>query len=120
MEQKIPKHITIQLSAPKFVLILIFNQKSIFRHKNQIRLFFGNKEKLETVKTALKNQIPIQLLRPVKPLTIDTVDFKRMVALSNNDTTVDGQKSYPLAGALLPYNRIIAYYWNLYSTRMGI
>jgi hypothetical protein len=27
---------------------------------------------------------------------------------------------YPLAGALLPYNRIIAYYGNLYSTRMGI
>jgi hypothetical protein len=27
----------------------------------------------------------------LKPLTIDTVDFnKRMVALSNNDTTVDG------------------------------
>ena len=56
-------------------------------------------------------------------LTIDTVDYnKRMVALSNNDTTgrwpVKGP--YPLPGALLPYNRIIAYYGNLYSTRMGI
>ncbi len=27
---------------------------------------------------------------------------------------------YPNAGALLPFNRIIAYYGNLYSTRMGV
>lgn len=56
-------------------------------------------------------------------LTIDTLDFnKRMVALSNNDTTGRWpvKAPYPLPGALLPYNRIIAYYGNLYSTRMGI
>ena len=55
--------------------------------------------------------------------TIDTVDFnKRMIALSNNDTTGRWpvKAPYPLPGALLPYNRIIAYYGNLYSTRMGI
>jgi hypothetical protein len=27
---------------------------------------------------------------------------------------------YPLAGAILPFKRIIAYYGNLYSTRMGV
>ena len=56
-------------------------------------------------------------------LTIDTLDYnKRMVALSNNDTTGRWpvKTPYPLPGALLPYNRIIAYYGNLYSTRMGI
>ncbi|MFV8374171.1 hypothetical protein [Flavobacterium sp. LB1P62] len=56
-------------------------------------------------------------------LTIDTVDYnKRMVAMSNNDTTGRWpvKAPYPLPGALLPYNRIIAYYGNLYSTRMGI
>lgn len=56
-------------------------------------------------------------------LTIDTVDYnKRMVALSNNDTTGRWpvKAPYPLPGAILPYNRIIAYYGNLYSTRMGI
>lgn len=56
-------------------------------------------------------------------LTIDTLDFnKRMVALSNNDTTGRWpvKAPYPLPGALFPYNRIIAYYGNLYSTRMGI
>ena len=56
-------------------------------------------------------------------LTIDTLDFNsRMIALSNNDTTGRWpvKAPYPLPGALLPYNRIIAYYGNLYSTRMGI
>jgi hypothetical protein len=55
--------------------------------------------------------------------TIDTVDYnKRMIALSNNDTTGRWpvKTPYPLPGALLPYNRIIAFYGNLYSTRMGI
>ena len=28
--------------------------------------------------------------------------------------------AYPLGGALLPFNRIVAYYGNFYSTRMGI
>jgi hypothetical protein len=28
--------------------------------------------------------------------------------------------AYPLAGALLPFNRIVAYYGNFYSTRMGV
>lgn len=53
----------------------------------------------------------------------DTADYnKRMLVLSNNDTTGKWpvKAAYPLPGALLPYNRIIAYYGNLYSTRMGI
>jgi hypothetical protein len=54
---------------------------------------------------------------------IDTIDYnKRMLAISNNDTTGRWpvKMAYPLPGALLPYNRIIAFYGNLYSTRMGI
>ncbi len=54
---------------------------------------------------------------------LDTADYdKRMLALSNNDTTGKwpAKSAYPLPGALLPYHRIIAYYGNLYSKRMGI
>lgn len=54
---------------------------------------------------------------------IDTTDYnKRIIALSNNDTTGRWpvKTPYPLVGAVLPYNRIIAFYGNLYSTRMGI
>jgi hypothetical protein len=55
--------------------------------------------------------------------TIDTADYnKKMLQLSNNDTTGKwpAKGVPPLPGAILPYNRIIAYYGNLYSTRMGI
>lgn len=58
-----------------------------------------------------------------KSLTIDTADYdKRMLALSNKDTTGrwPAKAPYPLPGAILPYNRIIAFYGNLYSKRMGI
>jgi hypothetical protein len=54
---------------------------------------------------------------------IDTADYNaRMLALSNHDTTGKWpvKTPYPLAGALLPYNRIISFYGNLYSKRMGI
>jgi hypothetical protein len=57
------------------------------------------------------------------PPTIDTADYnKRMLALSNYDTSGRWpvKTPYPLPGAILPYNRIIAFYGNLYSKRMGI
>lgn len=54
---------------------------------------------------------------------IDTALFDaRMKDLANGDTTGKWpvKPVYPLAGAILPFNRIVAYYGNLYSTRMGI
>jgi len=54
---------------------------------------------------------------------LDTADYnKKMLALSNYDTTGKwpAKTQYPLAGALLPNNRIIAFYGNLFSKRMGI
>lgn len=55
--------------------------------------------------------------------TIDTADYnKRMIALANKDTTGmwPAKAPYPLPGAVLPYHRIIAFYGNLYSKRMGV
>jgi hypothetical protein len=56
--------------------------------------------------------------------TIDTADYnQRIFALSNNDKSGRWpvkKTPYPLPGAILPYNRIIAFYGNLYSKRMGI
>lgn len=49
--------------------------------------------------------------------------FSKLNEVSNGDTTglwpVKGQP-IPLQGAILPYKRIVAYYGNLYSSRMGI
>lgn len=55
---------------------------------------------------------------------IDTAAYNRKIlALANGDTTgkwpVENQP-YPLPGAILPHKRIIAYYGNLYSQKMGI
>lgn len=55
---------------------------------------------------------------------IDTLAHtQKLQALANGDTTgkwpVAGQP-YPLPGAILPHKRIVAYYGNLYSKRMGI
>jgi hypothetical protein len=55
---------------------------------------------------------------------IDTADYnQRNLALSNNDKSGKWPVKnlpYPLPGAILPYNRIIAFYGNIYSKRMGI
>lgn len=55
---------------------------------------------------------------------IDTADYnKRILALSNNDKSGRWPVKnlpYPLPGAILPYHRIVAFYGNLYSKRMGI
>ena len=57
------------------------------------------------------------------PTTLDSADYDRkMLAMSNHDTTGKwpAKAAYPLPGAVLPYNRIVSFYGNLYSKKMGI
>lgn len=61
---------------------------------------------------------------PTQPPGIDSVAYQmKLHALANGDTTgrwpIAGQP-LSLAGAILPHKRIVAFYGNLYSTRMGI
>jgi len=55
---------------------------------------------------------------------VDTLEFNtKLKALANGDTTGHWplkKQPYPLKGAILPFKRIVAYYGNLYSKRMGI
>lgn len=54
---------------------------------------------------------------------IDTVAYYNLLQqLANGDTTGKwpANAPYPLPGAILPYYRIVAFYGNLYSKRMGI
>lgn len=58
---------------------------------------------------------------PVKPV-LDTVKYDQLMQyLANGDTTGRWpvKHEYPLPGAVLPFNRIVAYYGNLYSNKMG-
>ncbi|HJS00423.1 MAG TPA: hypothetical protein VJ780_05775 [Flavobacterium sp.] len=83
-----------------------------------------NQNKNNTEETTIKDSIIVKTATKKKAITtIDTVDYnRRMIALSNNDTTGRWpvKAPYPLPGALLPYHRIIAFYGNLYSKRMGV
>lgn len=68
---------------------------------------------------AEQTSIPVLTEHP----TIDTLDYnKKMLALSNGDSSGKWpvKTRYPLPGAILPDDRIIAFYGNLYSKRMGI
>ncbi len=54
----------------------------------------------------------------------DTVAYKnKLKALANGDTTglwPTNVHHFPLKGAILPFKRIVAYYGNLYSKKMGV
>lgn len=63
------------------------------------------------------------------PPTLDKAAYDRkLVAMANYASTTStttvrlwpAEAAYPNPGAILPFNRIIAYYGNFYSTRMGI
>jgi hypothetical protein len=59
----------------------------------------------------------------VQALVLDTADYdRRILYLSNGDTTGRWpvKTVYPIPKAVLPFSRIVAYYGNLYSKRMGI
>ena len=94
-----------------FLLILLYSSSCDRAKATDV---FIEKEKSKTV-------LPVT---EISVFTIDTADYKlRMLALSNNDKSGRWPVKkipYPLPGALLPYNRIIAFYGNLYSKRMGI
>lgn len=60
---------------------------------------------------------------PALSRTNDNDYFAGLTALANGDTTGRwpvADQPLPLAGAILPHNRIVAFYGNLYSVRMGI
>lgn len=64
---------------------------------------------------------PKQASAPV--YTLDTAAYDRLLQANvNGDTSGKWpvKHNYPLAGALLPFNRIVAYYGNLYSKQMGV
>jgi len=104
--------------------MLFFAFSCNYGKAQESNIYNGVKESVkETVKETAKATVnPIPVLEE-KVSIIDTVDYnKKMLALSNHDTTGRWpiKATYPLPGAILPYNRIVAFYGNLYSKRMGI
>jgi hypothetical protein len=59
----------------------------------------------------------------IPPMVLDTALFdQKSKKIANGDSSGRWpvKTHYPLAGAILPFKRIVAYYGNMYSKRMGI
>lgn len=116
------KHVALAVGAVLFFCVAIYGISSL-------RLFSVsyNSDVVEAAETADATPAP-------KPIPVlDTVAYdKKMLEVANNPhvgtTTASTTKPtlwpvtavYPKAGALLPFNRIVAYYGNFYSTQMGV
>jgi len=77
----------------------------------------------DPTKLAVTGNRNAEAATPVAPAALDTALFKQMVTkITNGDSSGKWpvKTDYPLPGAILPFKRIIAYYGNLYSTRMGV
>jgi len=75
-------------------------------------------------KAFVRDTVATDTVAVKKPELIDTARFNQLnLLLANGDTSGRWpvkHQPYPLAGAILPFHRIVAYYGNLYSTRMGV
>jgi hypothetical protein len=70
-----------------------------------------------------KSTVANEPAKEVQQERIDTARYDSLMKiLANGDTSGRWpvKAPYPLKGAVLPFNRIIAYYGNLYSVKMGI
>ena len=82
----------------------------------------GNAQSDPSAQTMVK-KTETKVVKPDPKPVLDSVAFKKkMIAMANGDSSARWRfkEHYPKPGAILPMSRIIAYYGNLYSTRMGI
>ena len=59
----------------------------------------------------------------LRPVVLDTVKFDQLLkALDNGDSSGRWpvKRAYPLPGAIFPFSRVIAFYGNFYSKKMGV
>ena len=87
----------------------------------------NSSKKTTDSKTISGSDTLVNKKKPTPPSTavvLDTASYnKKMLALANGDTTGRWpvmKQPYPLPGAILPDKRIVAFYGNLFSKRMGI
>jgi hypothetical protein len=82
-----------------------------------------NGNKAETKNTSTDTARKLTTNEPTPKKAIDTARYDQLMKyLANGDTTGKWpvkNAPYPIAGAVLPFNRIVAYYGNLYSKKMG-
>lgn len=109
---------TIKLRSPFLFLISFILLTSGCSNHNTVVQKPGKDSLAET--TAQDQPAPAQ---PWTGKTLDTAAYDRIVKeLANGDTTGrwPAKAPRPLPGAVLPFYRLVAFYGNLYSKKMGI
>jgi hypothetical protein len=113
------KNAVLQLGFIAGLLLLGCNTSN--GQKNKERAAADSAKKAGTPVVAVVATVtPAQTAAPIQPL--DTAKYNKAMMWMVNDSGRKGwpvKSDYPLAGAILPFNRIVAYYGNFYSTRMG-
>src|ERR1700712_3199 len=82
----------------------------------------NSSELLANTKDTVGNKDSAQLLN-MRPAVLDTVKYDQLnLALNNGDSSGGWpvKSKYPLPGAVFPFNRVIAFYGNLYPKKMGV
>jgi len=98
-----------------FIVIAVagFSVVSCNKIKNKIEEIKSDSIKIEKFAEKKKKRQPV-----------DSIAYNQKIKeLANGDTTGHWpvkHQPYPMEGAILPYHRIIAYYGNLYSKKMGV
>ena len=123
----------IHISKPKATSVFIFLMTAIFycsacnnsqpttKTKNAAlaRVNLGNKTALSHTDTGAVKKADTVVVR----LPIDTAKYNHLALhLAHNKVTPKwpAKTPFPLAGGILPFKRIVAFYGNFYSKRMGI
>jgi hypothetical protein len=99
---------SLQISLFSFIIFISFNCKNASSGEN------------EKADTTINKTSEAQSLNQER---FDTSDYNiKLKNLANGDTTGKwpAKFPYPLPGAILPFKRIVAFYGNLYSKKMGI
>jgi hypothetical protein len=104
-----------------FVIIALATGFYFFRAFGSENLFQRNSSHLSVngKDTVYKDSIHIDTALPV----LDTAKYDQLLrALSNGDSSGRWpvKLKYPLPGAIFPFCRVVAYYGNLYSKKMGV
>lgn len=99
-----------------FLLIAAMTSCSTSYSKNEV-------ETPSVTDTAGKQGASASELPPAQEVTLDTAAFnEKNIYITNGDSSGKWpvKAPYPLPGAILPFKRIVSYYGNLYSKKMGI
>ncbi len=103
----------VSLAAGYFVVAAMFSCNNLY----------SEQERQAKAQAAKDSTIRKDSLLSAAPLVLDTALFdQRLIKLTNGDSSGRWpvKAAYPEARAILPFKRIVAYYGNLYSKRMGV